>query len=246
MVTIVVIVVCVVIYYIVGLTTDKEQERQRKQDPLNRESLEKYTIKKNLFLLFNDYLYSNIEEFKSINDFKIIRSKIENDFPNYGEGIYGTGIISDLIRYNLFYKNLKERVVLGKTFQIISISYPNYKIFCEEIYNSEFKMRYSEGGYYSEFGDEITKIVFYVELNESRLYVGLSEGDYNMRYFEKRHNVKTDEDEMYLFCELQVNKNPPHNYPYFDLVKLRKDIPVKDYHSYFKKYLDISKVISTK
>ena len=247
MILIIIIIVGVIMYFFFSLQKNEDIKHQQKTDILHKESLEKYTIKKNLFLLFKDYLYSNIDEFRNINNIKKIQKKIENDFPNYGVGIRGYGIMSDLDGYDLFYLDLNGKIILGDTFQIISISYPNFNIFCREIYNSDLKMRYNEGGYYSDFGDDITKITFQVERNESRFFLGLSNGgNYSMKDFEKRHNVKTDKDEMYLFCELQTNKNSPFNYPYFDVIKLRKDISVKDYHSYFKNKMNESKVIYNK
>jgi hypothetical protein len=245
MIIIIIIIVGVIMYYFFSLQKKEDIKNQQKTDISHKESLENYTIKKNLFLLFKDYLYSNIDEFKKIDDLEIIQKKIENDFPNYGKGIRGDGIMNDLDRYDLLYRDfLTEKIILGDPFQIISISYPNFNIFCRELYNSGFKMRYTVGGYYSDFGDDITKITFKVERDESNFFLGLSNGDNsNMRDFEKRHNVKTVKDEMYLFCELQTNKNPPFSYPYFDIIKLRKDITVKEYHSYFKKHINESKVI---
>ena len=171
MIIIILIIVCVIIYYIVGITTDKEAERQRKQDPLNRKSLEIFTIKKNLFLIFKGYLYSNINEFKNIGDFEIIWNKIKLDFPNYGNGIRGAGIMSDLTAYGLFGIDYDGKIQLEETFQIISIAYPNFNSFATEIYRSDFKMRYSEGGYYLEFGDDITSIIFYVEFKNAKFYI---------------------------------------------------------------------------
>lgn len=233
-----VIAVCAIIYFIYGSATDKEAERREKQNPLNRASLEAYTIKKNLFLQFKNYLYENISHFKTINDEIIIKGKIEQDFPNYGDGIGGRGIMSDLSINDIFDTDYKGNVKLGDTFQIISIAYKNFNTFAGEIYNSHHKMRYSQGGYYSDFGDKITSKVFYVELENARMYIGLSSGDREISKYVLRHSFKSEEDEMYLFAELEININNKKSYPYFDILNLRKDMSLKDYHSYFTKNLE--------
>jgi hypothetical protein len=96
-------------------------------------------------------------------------------------------------------------------------------------------MSYSEGGYYSEFGDSIKSKVMYIKINNSKLYFGLSSDGMHLRNLKKRHNITIDENEMYLFAELEVISNSKANYPYFDIIPLRKDIALKDYHLYFKK-----------
>jgi hypothetical protein len=244
MILIVFILICAAIYLIYAWASDKEADRQSKQNPSNRESLEKFTVRKNLFLIFKDYLYKNIGDFQNTSDFDKIRNKIEQDFPNYGDGIYGMGIISDLSRYGLFYEDYKGKIQLGDTFQIISIAYENFKEFASEIYNSGLKMRYSAGGYYSEFGDDITSKIFYIELDGARFYFGLSSGGSELSEYGKRHNVETEDDEMYLFAELRLNKNSSYTYPYFDIIRLRKDIPEKEYHDYFSKNLEICKALA--
>ena len=241
MILLILILICFAVYFIYGIATDKESERQRKQNPLNKASLEKYTIKKNLFALFKNYLYENIIVFKRINDKIIIRNKIENDFPNYGDGIDGEGIIFDLSIYNLFQIDYNGKVKLGKTFQILSIAYENFGTFADEIYNSKYKMSYSQGGYYSDFGDTITSKVFYVDLGNAKMYIGLSSGNFEMSKYEKRHNCKSEQDEMYLFSEIEININNRIQYPYFDLINLRKDMLVKEYHSYFTKNIELCK-----
>jgi hypothetical protein len=229
---------------------DNEEQKQRKQDPKNRKSLENYTAKKNLFLQFNNYLYSNIDEFQQIKDFEVIRNRIEKDFPNYGNGIFSDGIVNDFYRAELLknesyrsHQQTYKKLILGKTFQIISISYPNFKIFSNEIYNSDFAMKYHKGGY-SEFGDDFTESIFFVDLNGSKFFMGLSKGGNSLSDYEKKHNFKTEEDEMFLIFELQLNKNPPHTYPHFNVLKLRKDNSVKEYHTYFNLNLDICKKLN--
>ena len=241
MVLLILIIIVVIIYYIIGITRDNESEKQRKQDPLNRKSLENFTIKRNLFLLYKDYLYENILSFKSISDYEIIKDKIEQDFPKYGGGINGYGIMDDFLDYDLLKVSSERKTRLGKTFQIISISYVNFKEFSKDIYNSEYQMRYSVGGYFSEFGDDITSKIFYIELRNARFYFGLSSGGYNCRDYEKRYNLKTEDGEMYLLTELEVNTNSNYTYPHFDIINLRKDISIKDYQDYFNKNLEIAK-----
>lgn len=233
------ILICAIVYFIYGTATDKEAERREKQNPLNRASLEAYTIKKNLFLQFKKYLYNNIDHFKRVNDKTIIRNKIELDFPNYGEGIDGEGIMFDLSNNDLFKIDYKGKVKLGKTFQTISIAYSNFKIFAGEIYNSNYQMGYSQGGYSSDFGDKITSRVFYLKLGRAKMYVGLSSGDREISKFAGKHNFESEADEMYLFTELEINVNNSMSYPHFNIINLRKDMSLEDYHSFFKKNLEI-------
>jgi hypothetical protein len=238
---IILIVAVVLVYYIIGISKDKDAESQRKQDPLNSKSLENYTNKRNLFLLYKVYLYDNIIYFKSISNYNIIKDKIEQDFPRYGDGLYGSGIMRDFSKYDLFDEDYNGKIQLGKTFQIISIAYENFKEFSKEIYNSDYKMRYSVGGYHSDFGDDITSKIFYIELQNAKFYFGLSSGGSKLRDYEKRHNIKSEDGEMYLFTELQVNKNSNYTYPHFEIINLRKDFSIREYHDYFNKNLNISK-----
>jgi hypothetical protein len=243
MILLIFILVVGAIYLLYAWASDKEAERQQKQNPANVESLEIYTIKKNLFLLFKDYFYSNIKSFKETGDINIIKSRIKEDFPNYGDGIYGIGIISDLSKYRLFYEDYKGVIKLGNTFQIISVAYPNFKEFAAEIYNSGYKMSYIEGGYFSDFGDDIRSKIFCIQLHNARFYYGLSSGGSKINDYVSRHDAVTEDDEMYLFCELKLNTPSPYTYPHFDIISLRKDIPTKEYHDHFSKNLEICKAL---
>lgn len=242
MILIGVIVICALVYFIYGTASDNEAKKNEKQNPINSANLEAYTIKKNLFLQFKKYLYDNIDHFKQVNDKVKIKNQIEIDFRNYGEGIDGEGIMYDLSNYGLFKIDYKGKVKLGKTFQIISIAYSNFKIFTSEIYNSNHKMGYSQGGYSSDFGDKYSSRVFYVELGGSaKMYVGLSSGDLEISKYKSRHNFDSEADEMYLFTELEVPQNSKMDYPHFEITNLRKDMSLDDYHLYFTKNLEICK-----
>ncbi len=235
--TFILIIICVAIYFIYAFSTDKEAERNSKQDPLNRQSLEKYNTKRNLFLLFKDYLYSNIIFFQTANNKLVIENIIKTDFPQYGKGIYGLGIMRDLETYDLLDLNSNGEVYLDGTFEIISIAYKNFNTFLKEVYHSEYKMGYSEGGYYSEFGDDIRTKVMHIKVNNGRIYFGLSSDGTHLNLMKKRHNLTTEKHEMYLFSELEINENSKVIYPTFNMIKLRKDLSINEYHEYFNKII---------
>jgi hypothetical protein len=152
------------------------------------------------------------------------------------------GIMHDFGRCTLLYDDYNTgKFKLGHTFQIISIAYNNFILFANEIYHSEYKMMYSAGGYYSQFGDEITSKIFYIELKEARFYFGLSSKGIYLDNYLKRHNINAEDDEMYLFAELRVNVNSTFTYPHFNIMTLKRDISIKEYYEYFNKNLEICK-----
>jgi hypothetical protein len=229
-----------VIYFIYVSGSEKEYQRQLKNDPVKKESLEEYNTQSILFNLYKNYLYKNIDYFKGISNYEIIKNKIENDFPNYGNGILGEGIIEDFSRYKIIHVRDENRIRLGKTFHIISIAYKNYNIFLKNIYNSEFTKRYVEGGFYSDFGDDITIKIFYVELSKTaKLFFGLSIGGYKLDNYVKKHNFKTEKEKVYLFTEFCINNNSINTYPHFEIINLKMDLSVEEYHDFFNKSVKI-------
>ena len=56
MIIFIIIIVGIIMYYFFSLQKKEDIKNQQKTDILHKESLENYTIKKNLFLLFKDYL----------------------------------------------------------------------------------------------------------------------------------------------------------------------------------------------
>lgn len=249
---IIIAIICLGIYYLYAFITDQETKRQRKDDPQRKESLEFYTTQANLFLQYKNYLYDNIDNFKKIPSRESIRKKIENDFPYYGNGISEWGITSDFFKFKLLHiydkseddSSLLSETKLGKTFQIISIAYKNYYNFLKDIYKAGYKIRYCEGGYYSDFGDNITSKIFKIELNTKViLFFGLSDGGYSLEEYIKHHNIKTEDDEMYLFSEIRVMDGSKYTYPHFEIIKLRKDLSKDEYYDYFKKCLEIGNSI---
>lgn len=240
--TLIFIALVLIIYYSINYIRSIGENEQRKKDPINSENHKKYLEKKTLFSLYSNYIYNNIEEFRNINDYTKLQEKLELDYPNYGEGIYRDGILTDFIECDLLKRNTrKNNFTFGLTFEIISISYPNFKVFCGEIYNSEYKMKHYRGGYHSEFGDDIIQRIIYVEINNSKAFIGISKGggnNENMKEYKLRHNIEFDNEEMYLFFEFQINTGPSVAHPYFYYLKLRKDMPVKEYHSFFNSNLE--------
>ena len=69
----------------------------------------------------------------------------------------------------------------------------------------------------------------------------MSSGGFKLREYEKRHNIKSEDSEMYLFSELQVKINSNYTYPHFEIINLRKDFSIKEYRDYFNKNFKISK-----
>lgn len=249
---IVYVIIALGLYYLYAFITDKEAERQRKDDPKRKESLEFYTTQTNLFLQYKNYLYDNIDNFKRIPSRESIRKKIENDFPYYGNGISGWGITGDFFKFRLLYiydkseddSSWLSETKLGETFQIISIAYKNYYNFLKDINKAGYKIWYCEGGYYSDFGDDITSKIFKIELNTKViLFFGLSDGGYSLEEYIKHHNIKTEDDEMYLFSEIRVMDGSKYTYPHFEIIKLRKDLSKDEYYDYFKKCLEIGSSI---
>ena len=143
MVLLILIIAVVFVYFVIGISKDKDAERQRKQDSQNSKSIENYTTKKNLFLLYGNYLYENIETFKKNSNYELIKKMIENNFPSYSGGISGFGIIDDFSDFDLLKIRVDGKTKLGKTFQIISIAYENFIEFSNEIYNSDYVRRLS-------------------------------------------------------------------------------------------------------
>ena len=256
---IIIAIICLGIYYLYGFITDQETKRQRKNDPKRKASLELYTTQTNLFLQYKNYLYDNIDNFKKIPSRESIRKKIENDFPYYGNGISEWGITGDFFKFKLLCiydkseddSSLLSETKLGETFQIISIAYKNYLNFLKDLYNSGYrrdsiyKLYYCEGGYYSDFGDDIKSKVFKMKLSTNKhLIIGLSVGGYILENYVKHHNFVAEKDEMYLFSEIVVNEGNTNSYPHFEIRKLRKDLPKNEYHDYFNKCIEIGKKIS--
>jgi hypothetical protein len=217
-----------------------------KSDLSKKASLEKYINQKHLFRIYGEYFYKNIYYFKEHYNYQYLLRKIEQDHPIYGDGIEGFGIISDFFKYNLISTDISgNSITLGETFNIISIGYPNFIKFRENIiHNSNIKFASVEG-YYSMFGDDATSNVFCVEINENtRMYIGLSiDRDYFfLNELAKRHSTTIEKGEMYLFVELQKSKypnefsstNPELTYPHFDIIRLRKDIPLERYNEFIE------------
>lgn len=249
---IVVVLVVILIYNIDKSNDQKRIEEQIEQDALNRKHLELYVTRKNLFQLYNDYLYRNLELVITINDNNVFKNKLSQDFPNYGNGVYGDGILRDFIRFGLLKTNSQNKFILGKTFQIISIAYENFNLFLDDIKKTELKIKYSAGGYHHSYGDEMTSTIIYTKWDatetyyggERTLYFGLSSGGHELQYFERRHNITTDENEMYLFVELLEKTNSGNKYLYYNIKKLRKDVSLIDYQKFFHKELEHCKQIA--
>lgn len=234
------IIVSGVIYFIYVSGSEKEFQRQLKNDPIKKENLEEYNTQSIFFNLYKNYLYENIDYFKSISNYEIIRTKIENDFPNYGNGILGEGIIEDFSKYKILHVRDENRIRLGKTFQIISVAYKNYNIFLKNIYNSEYTIRYVEGGFYSDFGDDITSKIFYIELSKTaKIFFGLSIGGYRLDKYVKKHNFTTDKEKVYLFTEFCVTNNQIYTYPHFEIINLKMDLSTEEYQDFFENNIKI-------
>lgn len=220
--------------------SEKEYQSQIKNDPIKKESLEVYNTQSNLFNLYKNYLIEKINYFKSISEYKKIKEEIEKDFPNYGDGISGEGIINDFSKFNLLHIRDDNKTRLGKVFHIISIAYKNYNIFLKNIYNSEYKMRYVEGGFYSDFGDDITTKIFYIELSKTtKIFFGLSNGGFRLDKYVKKHNLETDKEKVYLFTELCVNNNSTNLYPHFEIINLKMDLSTEEYQDFFNNSITI-------
>lgn len=233
---------------------DKLTTEKLKLDYQKKASLEKYMNQKHLFQLYGDYLYQNIDFFKEHYTLDTILPKLEQDHPTYGDGIKGNGIMRDFIKHNLISTDiLGKKIMLGEVFQIISISYPNFIKFKEDINSSNIKFVNIEGGYSSLFGDKITSKIFCFDINENtRMYLGLSTArGYYLNECAKRHKKTIVEDQMYLFVELRKSKysngfnstNSESTYPHFDIIKLKKDITLSSYHKFYLTKLNICKTL---
>lgn len=244
MLLILIFIIIGIIYFIYMSGSEKEYQRQLKNDPIKKENLEEYNTQNNLFSLYKNYLYEKINYFKSISEYEIIKEEIEKDFHNYGEGISGEGIIYDFSKFDILHIRDDNKTRLGKSFHIISIAYKNYNIFLKNIYNSEYKMRYVEGGFYSDFGDDITTKIFYIELTKTtKLFFGLSIGGYRLDKYVKKHDLKTDKEKVYLFTEFCVMNNQINTYPHFEIINLKMDLSTEEYQYFFYKSVKICKEI---
>jgi hypothetical protein len=234
-----VVIITLLIYKAINKPTEDEIKRTKQAKEAKENNLKEETIKKTLFSQFKEYLIKNFKEYKEVSTDDFIQ-KLSNDFPNYGTGISNKGIFEDLLKYQLidyYYKNYDldmGRLVLGRTFNIINLNFPNFAIFYKNLTGPEWINVY----YFQRYmGNKPETFIFSQKLknenssSEFTFRFGILTGNERESFSDKYLEVLAP-DKKYLTTHLYFN-----NLLYFDYIVLEDDIAIDKYEELYNKSL---------
>jgi|LakMenEpi03Aug12_release.lakeMendotaPanAssembly.Ray.scaffolds.fasta_scaffold613348_1 hypothetical protein len=238
-----VVIITVLIYKAINKPTEEEIKSAKQGKEAQENRLKEETIKKTLFSQFKDYLIKYFKEHKEVSKDDFIQ-KLSNDFPNYGSGILKNGIFEDLLKYQLidyYYKDYDldmSKLVLGRTFNIINLNFPNFAEFHKELAGPEWTNMY----YFQRYmGNQPEAFVFQQKLkkenttSEFTFRFGILSGK-GSELFSDKHLAVLETNRKYLTTHLYFNK-----LLYFDYIALDDDIAIDKYKELYNKSLSKAK-----
>lgn len=240
---VVVVIIIGLIYKAINKPTEEEIKIAKQAKVAQENKLKEETIKKILFSQFKDYLIEYFKEHNEVSKDNFIQ-KLSDDFPNYGCGILNEGIFKDLLEYQLIdyhYKNYDldmSKLVLGRTFNIINLNFPNFSEFYKELAGPEWINIYHFQRY---MWNQPETFVFHQKLkkenttSEFTFRFGILTGK-ERESFHDKHLMVLETDKKYLTTHLYFNE-----LLYFDYIALDNDLVIDEYKKLYNKSLKKAK-----
>jgi hypothetical protein len=239
----VLVAIIVLIYQAITKPTEDEIKSAKLARDQQENKLKEDTIKKTLFTQFKDYLINYFREYEEVTKVVFIE-KLSKDFPNYGSGIFNDGIFNDLLKYELidyWYENFEldmDKIVLGRTFNIISLNFPNIVKFYKELTGPEWINVYQFQRY---MGNQPETFVFHQKFKKENTTLeftfrfGILTGK-EREAFADKYLMVLEPNKKYLTTHLYFNK-----LLYFDYINLNDDLDVDEYLEFHSKSVEKAK-----
>jgi len=226
-----IVVIALIIYNFINKPSPNEIENAKISREAQAKSLTDETIKKTLFSQFNNYLIEYFKANKLANK-EVFIQKLSADFPYYGSGILNQGIFKDLLEYKLvdyYYKNYEldiNKLVLGRTFNIIYLNFPNFAKFYEVLVGPDWVNIYQFSRY---MWNNPETFIFNQKLKQEK-----TNSEFTFRFwiltgtesvsFLDKHLEVLEMDKKYLTTHIYFKK-----LLYFDYIVLDIDLTIDEY-----------------